>query len=190
MLPDAARLMSEKEAPRYALLLRIGTATPLRLWTAIGPFMTTADDDLDPSAIYRGVGILRAFDEINQIVDGTAERVNFTFARSLIPKSWIDEDDSDIEGAAVNVGIVFFDDAWQTVAPVAWFWDGIADVSASQYDDGKEQIVLSVGSADTDRARADYRYWTDASHKTRHPGDNFCKLVAGYNSLRVVKWPG
>jgi hypothetical protein len=189
--------MSRREAPRFGLLLHIGTATAFRVGTFIGWLETTADDTLDPSQIYKGVGILTGLPALRQIVDGSAERLDFKFsAAAAVPQSWVDDPESDISGADVNVGLVFFGDDWSMLRqpdgspPVSWLWHGRADVASWVYEGGKESIALSCGSEFTDRGRAGMRFWTQASHQSRHPGDNFCKLVVGYTVTRMVKWPG
>ena len=191
-----AEAMAAREAPRYGLLIRVGTATPFRVSSVIGYLETTSDDTLDPSQIYKGVGILTGLPAMRQLLGGVAERIEFRFAVTRVTTGWVDDPDSDINGAPVNVGVVFFSKTWQMVRwlsgapPVAWVWSGSADVAAWNYDAGKETISLSCGSEFTDRGRAGMNFWTQASHTLRHAADNFCKLVVGYTIARVLKWPG
>ena len=192
-----AQTMARREAPRYGLLIRIGTVVPFRVATVVGWIETTDDDTLDPGQIYKGMGILTGLPAMRQLIGGTAERIEFRFsAASAIPQAWVDDPDSDINGADINVGIFFLSPDWSQMLrqpngdpPVAWMWDGHVDVAAWNYDKGGESITLSCGSDFTDRGRAGLRYWTQSSHQSRHPGDNLCKLVVGYTQTRTLGWP-
>lgn len=189
MLQWQAAAMSRLEAPRYALFLRVGTTIPFYVWTGVGPYQASEDDDLAPNVVYSGAGILRSIPGLRQLMAGTAERLQFGFSGvDLKPVSWMN-DDASILDAEINVGIVFFDQNWQAVAPIAWFWDGIADVVNSSYDALTKTINLSVVSGYADRQRAQLRYWTDANHQSRHPGDLFCQRVSIYSIGTESKWP-
>ena len=118
MLAEAAAIMSRREAPRYAFLLRINTSDPLRLWTGVGDLETDPSDDLDPSQVYSGIGILTGLPAIRQLVGGIAEQLNITMSGvDAIPQNYVDDEDRDIVGSEINIGIVFFDDDWQQAAP-------------------------------------------------------------------------
>lgn len=189
MLQWQALEMAKREAPRYSLFLKIGTTDPVYLWTGIGPYQASSDDDIAPNAVFNGAGILRSIPGLKQLMSGTADRVQFSFSGvDLKPVSWMSTDGS-ILNAEVNVGIVFFDTNWQAVAPIAWFWDGTSDVVSSSYDALTKTINLSVVSGYADRQRSDFRYWTDASHQSRHPGDLFCQRTAIYSIGTESKWP-
>ena len=185
---DAASAMTEREALRYSLLVRIGTATPLRIWGGIGDFVTDSDDELDPSATYLGVGILGNVPAMRQLIGGVAERLDFTFSGvDSETQAWLDSG-SDIDGAEVNVGVVFFDDDWSTVAPTAWMWTGIADVASLNYANGKKTVTLSVVSEFFDRQRASLTMWTNAAHQALSPGDRFFDRIARMNLTTSAKW--
>lgn len=191
MLAEAAAIMSRREAPRYAFLLRINTGEPLRLWTGVGDVETDPDDDLDPSQVYAGIGILTGLPAIRQLVGGIAEQLTITMSGvDAIPQSYVDDDGSDIVGAEINIAIVFFDDDWQQVGPAGWIWSGTVGPVTSAYDDGVETVSLSVASEFLDRSRAAPRYWSDAGHRVRHPGDDMCSLMAALSAGVTIKWPG
>ena len=179
------------ESSRYAILIYIDTPESVRLWTGAGDFETTADDDLDPSAIYPGVGTLGEIPALRQLIGGTAERLNFAFSGvDLIPKSWVDDDGSPITNSLISLGIVFFDAAWQIIAPVAWLWEGQIDVPTSAMSFGVKTISLSALSGPADRARPSFKFWTNAAHQKDHPGDLFFERVSIYSIGTLPKWPG
>ncbi|MEH6676125.1 hypothetical protein [Phenylobacterium sp.] len=192
MLPEQAAVMSALEAPRYALLVRLETTDAVfRLWTGVGGYATAAGDELDPEgATFTGIGIIGDVPALRQLIGGTAERVNFSLdslTDALL--SLADEDAATVKGALVNVGIVFFDGDWQDVAPVAWLWDGTADVPSVQKDGLSRAVSLSVGTAFVDRTRAPFAYLTDQDQRRRSSDDRFCELTAIYNIESTIKFP-
>lgn len=187
MLSANARLMSEREAPQYAFFFKIGT---LRTWTGFEAIETTADDVLDPSQLYTGAGLLTAMDPLSQLIGGVAERISVTFVGTDAQiRSYIDDEGTVIAGTPAYVGMVFFDDDWQSVDPVAWIWNGKADVVTSSYRDSVRKMSLSLGSEFVDRARAYLAYWTNAGHQKDHPGDLFCERVPLYSQTKSPVWP-
>lgn len=192
MLPEQAAVMSALEAPRYALLVRIETTeTVFRLWTGVGDYATAAGDELDPSgATFTGIGIVGDIPALQQLIGGKAERVTFMLdglTDGLL--SLADQDAATVKGAPVNVGIVFFDGDWQDVAPVAWLWDGTADVPSVERDGLLRRVALSVGSAFVDRTRAVFTYLTDQDQRRRSGSDRFCERTAIYNIESTIKFP-
>lgn len=191
MLAEAAAIMSRREAPRYAFLLRINTAKPLRLWTGVGDLETDRGDDLDPSQVYSGIGILTGLPAIRQLIGGIAEQLTITMSGvDAIPQSYVDDEDSDIVGAEINIGIVFFDDDWQQVGPSGWIWSGTVGPVTSEFGGGVETVSLSVASEFLDRSRASPRFWSNAGHQSRHPGDTMCQFTAALSEGTTIKWPG
>ncbi|MFN4296808.1 MAG: hypothetical protein ACK4FB_08190 [Brevundimonas sp.] len=193
MLPEQAAVMSALEAPRYALLVRIETTEQVFwLWTGVGDYATAPGDELDPEgATFTGIGIVGEVPALRQLIGGTAERVTFSLdglTDALL--SLADEGAATVKGAAVNVGIVFFDGEWQDVAPVAWPWCGTADVPSVQKDGLIRGVSLSVGSAlFLDRTRAVFTYLTDQDQRRRSATDRFCERTAIYNIESTIKFP-
>lgn len=189
--PEQAAAMAAREAPPYSVLLRIATEAPLRLWTGIGDFPASADDDLEPSAIYDGAGVLTAMPALRQLIGGVAERLTFTFSGTdAVPSSYVNSPTSDIERAEIDIGLVFFDQDWQAVAPVGWLWSGRVSTASASRNAGVKSVSLSCVSGCADRTRAGLRYWTDASHQRRHPGDLVCDKVSRYSVGTSITWGG
>ncbi len=191
MLPDDLATAAAREFQSYVPLLRINTASPLRLAVGVGLFSTTAGDALDPSAIYRGVGMVGSLPGFRQLVGGTAEKLSIGLSGvDEVPHSYVDDDASDIIGAEVNIGLLYLDSAWQVIGDALWLWSGAVDQVTSEFSGGRETVTLSAGSEFVDRSRAAPRYWSDNGHRARHPSDTFCKMTSRYSEGTTIKWPG
>lgn len=190
MLPEQAAVMAARRAPRYAIFWNIATEPGTRIWTGFGDYQASTDDDIEPDAKYKGAGILTAMDEISQLVGGVAERITMTFSGDAPDLTRFSENRyAGLRDKAVNIGVVFFDSAWQAVAPIGWFYDAKIDQVVPGYDDDVRTLILSCSTGNTDRTKANRAYFTDASQQQRSPGDQFCALVHGYGSAKSVKWP-
>lgn len=195
MLEAAAAAMTALGAPRYSVVVRIqATSGPIRAWTGVGDLAIEADDVDIEGGLYQGIGLLGAIPPLRQLIGGVAERLELTLAVSDGPVfDLADEDADDVIGAPVDMGVIFFDDAWQMVAPPAWLWSGRADVPTVSRTTSDETITrsisLSVGSAFTDRTRATLSFFTDADQRLRSPTDEFCARVAGYTGTHAIQWP-
>ena len=195
MLPEQAALMSASGAPRWACFFLLKCKTKdVRAWTGIGDFDVAADDVDAVGGTYLGIGLVGDMPALRQLVGGVAERVEFALnGADETTFTLADEDVEEVRGAQVYVGIVFFDQDWQAVAPVAWLWEGTADVPAVDRDGSGQQITrrvtLSVGSAFTDRTRPQLSFYTPADQKRRSPTDTFCDRVPAYSIESSIRWP-
>lgn len=187
-LPSGADVEAAKEKHRYSVLIYIDTATPVRIWTGVGDFETSAGDDLDPSATYRGIGLIGAIPALKQMIGGTAERLDIALSGVDSLTQGFMDDSSDIRGSHLSIGITFFDADWQAVSKVAWLWTGTVDVVTSSYQQLKRTITLSVGSEFIDRSRGMFTMWSNAAHQGRHPGDRFFERTS-INNPYPLKWP-
>lgn len=195
MLPEAAAAMTAADAPRYAVLVRIACmSSTLRLWSGLGDLDIEADDVDLTGGRFQGIGLIGELPAIRQLIGGTAERLDFNLtAPSGAVFDLGDADVAEVRSAPVSMAIVFFDADWQIAGAPVWLWDGTADVpSVNRSSSGLEvtrSVTLSVGSAFTDRTRAQLTYFTDADQRRRSPTDRFCERVAGYTGVSTVKWP-
>lgn len=196
MLPENAAAMSALGAPRWSLFALIKAESgPLRAWLGVGDYEIAADDVDTTGGTYLGVGLVGDIPGLSQLVGGLAERVEFTLNgadnRTL---RLADEDAAEVRNAPVYVGIVFFDQDWQQADPIAWLWEGTADVpsvdrSADESGGIVRSVSLSVGSVFTDRTRPQLGFYTPADQKRRSPTDTFCDRVPGYGIDSAVQWP-
>lgn len=195
MLPEQAAAMSASGAPRWSLFFYMVTSEgPVRAWLGVGDYDLPADDVDETGGTYQGVGLVGDMPALSQLVGGVAERVDFTLSGAdETTLALADEDAATVLNAPVYVGIVFFDEDWQPVDPIAWPWSGTADVPAVDCSANGESLVrrvtLSVGSAFTGRARPLLGYYTQADQQARSPTDTFCNRVAGYNVGSTIQWP-
>lgn len=196
MLPEQAAIMSASGAPRWSVFFRMECKTSVvRAWLGVGDFDVPADDVETDGGIYLGIGLVGDVPALRQLVGGVAERVEFTLnGADELTFRLADDQVDEVRGAPVNVGIVFFDEDWQAVAPVAWLWDGTADVPAVDRDGAGGQVTrrvsLSVGSAFTDRTRPQLGFYTDKDQRRRSTNDAFCARVASYSVDSTIVWPG
>lgn len=171
---------------RISWLLRIGSDPVCYLWTGFGPLETPADDVDAGGGAWLGAGHLIAIPALQALINGVAQRVNFTLSGVDAETLRLGVEDKDsVKGAEVRLGHVRFDSDWQLIGGIAWEWLGIADaltISSRYGDDSRKRaIVLMVGSADTMRSNPRFTFWTDSSQRLRSPDDAFCDHVAGIN---------
>ncbi len=168
---------------RISWVMRIDSDPVCYLWTGFGPLETPADVIDASGATWLGAGGLIAIPGLRALINGVAERANFTLSGVNAETLRLARADKDtVKGAEVRLGHVEFDADWQLTGPVQYEWLGIADalrIDSRYSDDGRTRsIVLMVGGADTMRANPRYTYWTDASQRQRSPDDAFCDHVA------------
>lgn len=187
--PWQVAVLRAKEAPNYVLFLRIETPTKtFLLWTGVGAYQASADDDLAPNELFDGTGILRDVPPMRSLRGGIAERMDLTFSGvDELAAQWMDPA-SDIEGAVVNIGIVWLDKEYQPRSKIGWFWPGIADVVTSDNSGRVRTITLSVVSGASGRAGSENSFWTPAQFRIENPTDSFWKMVFYYSIVTYRKW--
>lgn len=165
------------------VLIRIGTTPPARLWSGSGDLRIAADDVEDAdAALYLGGGeILEGLTDFEQLINGTADRVdiNVSGVAAATVKLAL-EDAPDVKGALVDIGVIEFDDLWQS-AGVSWQARYRADKLTITRQAGQRSIGLSMGSDDTGRSRNPNAYWSDADQRRRSPDDAIFDHVSGIN---------
>lgn len=195
MLPEQARVMSEMNAPKFSLFfLMLTSAGPVRAWLGFGDYEVGPNEVDAEGGVYLGIGKVGDFPAMRQLIGGIGERVEFMLNGADHETFRLADVDAElIKMARVFVGVVFFDDHWQAVAPVAWPWCGTADVVDAQREGQGEKIQrsvrLSVASGFTDLTRPQLGHYTDADQKRRHPDDDFCLRVAAIGVDSSIVWP-
>lgn len=165
-----------------SVLFRIASDPVARVWSGHGDLLIPADAvELEP-AIYSGGGELVDLPDIDQIINGTANRYDITVSgvAPATQKLATEEADS-VKGADVDVGVVTFDEDLQ-VASVQWLLNARADYLATARQASTRSITLSIGTDETDRSYAPVAFWTDADQRRRSPTDRFFDHVAGISS--------
>lgn len=181
-------------APRVGVFLRVASDPLIALWLGF------ADIDVPVNALdvsgetYQGLGALVGIPVLQQLLNGVAERVEFSLSGvSEAVATLAQGEATDVIGVAVNVGLATMDDDWQIDGDVLWLWDGRADVvtvSMRGQSDGSQSftIQLSVGTANAGRAHPEFATWSDAQHQRAHPGDLFFSHVPPPEKTK--RWPG
>jgi hypothetical protein len=159
---------------------------PLALWFGVNDIeMELGFLSIAGGVEFLGGGVLQGVPELEVLVNGIADRVEFTLA-GIDPSSY---ERSDIEsytvrGAEVYVGITCLDDYYQPVAPIQPLWDGRASFVRESMPPvtGSEsptvQLLLSVGSGVTTRARSSASIWSAPHQRALYPTDAFCDGTA------------
>lgn len=168
---------------RESYLIKIDTPQPARIWSGVHDLIIPADIVEAAPATYLGAGELLAAPDFQQLINGTAERLEFTVSGvSAETLRYALEDAPDVKGATMYVGRVDFDADWQIVA-VEWEATFRCDTLTvdSEGAGGKRvrTIKLSVGSDDTGRSYAPTSYFTDADQRLRSATDAIFSLVSG-----------
>lgn len=167
---------------RESYLIKIDTPDPARIWSGIGNLTIPADIVEAAPATYLGAGELLSAPDFQQLINGIAERLEFTVSGITEETLRLARDEApDVKGAMMYVGRVDFDDEWQIIA-VEWEAVFRCDTLTvdSQGQGGKRvrTIMLSVGTDDTGRSYAPSSYFTDADQKLRSPTDTVFSLVS------------
>lgn len=169
---------------RESILVRIASDPPARLWSGVGDLLVLADGVEPEDSVYLGGASLVAAPDFQQLMNGTADRLEFTLSgvSSHIVSLAMEEADS-VKGAALDLGTIRFDDDWQQVGVITWearFRCDTLTVGSQASEKGRTRtIVLSVGTDDTARSRAPIAIFTDADQRRRSPTDSFFDQVAG-----------
>ncbi len=189
----------DQNAQRIGLFFRLDTSPVVRLWAGVGPCKPGVNT-LDPSdgGTYNGCGELTDIPAFQNLINGAAERVEFTLSpvSQAIANIAVIEDVPAVKNKPCAVGFGIMDEDWQLIGPVHWPFQGIADYlgiaiqGASDIDGQTTRLVkLSVGNGLTGRKRRGFSYWTDQDHQRRVPGDRFCERTALISQTTGKTWP-
>jgi hypothetical protein len=171
---------------RRSIVWRLACDPAAYLWSGVGDLDLPANA-LDPGVIrYRGTGALLQVPALKQLINGIADRVDFTVSGvDAYTLRLALEDRASVKGASLDVGYVLFDRHWQLSGPPVWQWRGKADVlvpDSKETERGRERsITLSVAAADTLRTNPKLSWFTDANQRRRSPTDAIFDRVAGIN---------
>lgn len=183
------------------LFFRLATEPSLHLWLGFGNIEAQMDVVDEDGVIYTGGGIVKELPDLDVLLNGTAERVDFVL--SGIPEEMIiDQVTSlpDVEGADCHIGLAPLDQRQQLEGPVRPIWFGLADfwVLAQQprmsIDDAAIcSMILSCAGGDASRSTPTLVSWTpDQQHlltASGQPTDLLCDRVPRYNQNYYLVWP-
>lgn len=178
-----------------SFLVYIDSPTPVRAWTGIGDLFDDGWSGDSTGGTYKGVGAVLDIPSLQQLVNGVAQRVDFTLSgvdAQIVALA--DAEAADVRSKDVIVGMQFFADNLQPVGEPLRIWDGEADVirndTVSTPDFSRVRTVtLSVGSTTTGRRRPSLHTFTRAQQRSRSSDDAFCDRTGLYSGDSELAWP-
>lgn len=197
-LNDAELAVLKSGMQRIGIFFRLDTDPVVRLWLGFGkiePGVNTLDLT---GATYHGFGEITNIPEVNQMINGAANRVEFTLSGvdGDVLAIASGDDAEDVKGKEVAVGLAIMGSSWELLGAIKWFGNYTADylaVEQAPTDNPDDPIVrtikLSCGSLMTGRRRPSISYFSNQDQQARYPGDLFCSLVTQYAHGFNKAWP-
>lgn len=184
------------EQLRLGVFWRLGTDPALHIWMGLND-LPIGIPSVDPAGtIYLGVGRLLDLPELEVLLNGQADQVEFSLSGLADEHlAIIEESAPPVGGAVCQVGVAPLDSRWQPKTDIIPLWRGIADYVVNQMQPGSGEnpavktISVVVGAGHTARARAKKSSWTSAFQRLLSPTDAFCDRVARYTQQYIVNWP-
>ena len=194
-LPDEL-IEAFRSGHELGIFVRFGFDEPLYMWFGINdiPAKITSVDSTNQE--YLGGGRLLGIPELEVLINGTADRVEFTLS-GVDPDTVgpLDLPNAAVRGKPIHVAITALDDYYQPVVDPYPVYPGIASFVAessppvSGTQNPSVTLALSVGSGDTMRERASASLWSDAQQQAIYPGDKFCAGTARLARGALPVWP-
>ncbi len=181
-------------APRVGVFLRLETDPVLRLWLGVGDCRAGIDATDGTGEIYVGYGELVAVPAFQQLVNGAADRAQFSISGiSQRLAQTASSEASDVKNKFLRVGVGAFDGQWQLVAAPQWLRTFVCDYLTVSRDQTSGEptwtIAVQVRSLLTGRRRPGLSFWTGDDQDRRSPGDTFCERAVLYSQEVQKAWP-
>ncbi len=195
---DYARQVQRAKQIAFGLLLKTddGGDPPAwaRMWGGVGSFAIDADLIDTQGGVYSGVGELIDLPVLQQLINGLAERIEFTLsgvrAETL---ALIGSEAESVRDAPAHVWMRPLGGDLQPLGPPIWVWEGKADVlrvkRSGQLAAATRSVTVSVGSIFTGRRRPGFRNFTGPDQRRRSADDAHCDRAGLYNAGTTRKWP-
>jgi hypothetical protein len=197
-LNDAELAALELGRQRIGVFFRLEADPVVRLWLGFGKIEPGVNAYDLSGAVYRGFGEIQDVPAFKQLVNGKAERVEFTVSgvSGEILGIASGGDSEQVKGKRVAVGFAVMNAQWALLGAVKWGANYTADylsIAQAVTDDPLQPIVrsvtLSCGTIMTGRRRPSSSYFTDQDQQARHPGDRFCERTPSYATGFNKAWP-
>lgn len=163
--------------------IRIDALPVARLWSGVGDLLVPADIVEAEIAIYMGAGALLNAPDFQQLINGTAERLEVQVSGvSEEALRYIRREGPTVRGAKVHFVRFDFDDDWQLIEVEyeAVFRADKLTIESQDEDSGRARtLTLSIGTEDTNRSRAPLAYFTAQDQRRRSATDRIFDYVAG-----------
>lgn len=176
---------------------RLGTDPALHLWMGVNDVPQRIESLDDNNTVYLGAGRLMGIPDLELLINGIGDRIDFSIA-GVLPEhlAIVAEDAPPVRGALCTVGIAPLDERYQPMTSIIPLWCGTADYRVFQRiqpDDPRRNAVhvisVSVGAGDTSRATPKMTSFTSATQRMISASDRFCERVGRYVQTYMVSWP-
>ncbi len=198
-LNKVERTMLSSGRQNLGLFWRLETdGDPVLIWLGFGDIRPGVNVLDQTGKTYRGFGEIASLPAVRQMINGAAERVEFTLSgvEGDVLAIAAAHDAQSVKGKRVAVGFAVMNAAWQLVGPVRWVRFYTADFLSLHQPPSEDPsapivrtITLSCGSLMTGRRRPAYSYFTDQDQQRRFPGDLFCNRTPRYAQGFEKTWP-
>jgi len=185
-------------AYRIGVFFRLETDPMVRLWLGAGNIAPGINAYDLTGALYNGFGAIQNVPAFKQLINGKAERVDFTVSgvSGEILGIASGGDSEQVKGKRAAVGFALMDTGWSLLGAVKWCANYTADYLAIQQpvtDDPMaptvRTVTLSCGTLMTGRRRPSFAYFTNQDQAGRYHGDRFCERTAIYATGFSKAWP-
>lgn len=195
---DYARQVQRAKQLVFGLLIKSddGGDPPAwaRMWGGVGDFPINADLIDTQGGIYSGFGEMLDVPALQQLINGLAERIEFTLsgvrAETL---ALIGSEAEAVRDAPAHLWMVPLGQDLQPLGAPIWVWEGKADVlrakRVGQGASASRSVTVSVGSIFTGRRRPKFRNFTGPDQRRRSADDAHCDRAGLYNAGTTRKWP-
>lgn len=194
-LPDAV-IEAMRGSHQLAVFFRLDIAPPLRLWMGVNDVPARVQSVDGSGAVYLGAGRLIGIPELEVLINGVADRIDFTLSGVTPDQAQeLDLRAVDIRGKDIHVALTVLDDHYQPVVDPIPVWTGrasfvaenVAPVTGTQSP--TIALALSAGAGVPSRERVSASLWSDAQQKALYPGDLFCGGTARLARGVSPSWP-
>lgn len=188
----------EAHAERRSIAFRMMSTPPLHVWSGIGTIVAPMRSVSLSGETYLGGGQFQGLPEFSQLINGKAERIEFTMSgvkQAELPRTLFDDDEAIVRNAPVHIGVLVFDAQWQPASEIIPLARCVADFTALKrapvqrdaapvYD-----LMLSCHYGEVDRSRGKEIHWTPPHQHRRNANDSACDHVYRYQQGVQVTWP-
>jgi hypothetical protein len=182
--PDAV-IEEMRGSHLLGIFLHVATDPPLHVWFGTEDVLAGIDS-VDPAGTtYLGGGELIGIPTLEVLVNGAADRIEFTLS-GLEPGTGAKLVDSlpPVRGADVYMGLTTLDRFYQPMSAIIPVWNGTASHTGESSPPvmGMESptltLSLAVVTGETARSRPSRSIWSPTHQKAISPTDKFCDETA------------
>lgn len=167
------------------LFLHVATDPPLHVWFGTEDVLAGIESIDALGTTYMGGGELIGVPTLEVLVNGTADRVEFTLS-GIEPGTGAKVVDSipPVRGCDVYLGLTTLDHFYQPMSAIIPVWNGTASHTGESSppvmgtDNATLTLSLAVVTGETARSRPSRSIWSPTHQKAISPTDKFCDETA------------